>query len=257
MSLLSKIWSDIVFEGRNKDYGAYRLRKETGKRHAIALAWVGAFCVVTVLCILMTHFVSYSTRVKTVQVRDISMLKPAENKKKVHDHARPAMARAEKKGDKDKADIPLIAQDGQVAEEETASSSGSGTGAAFYNYADTTAVDSTATLHNAVNANEREEDYKVIAQLPEYPGGMVAFMKWLTANLKYPKTGNNNDGRVVVQFIVKKDGAVDELKIVRSLSPQCDREVLRVLKMMPRWKPGTENGNPVATQMVIPINFHS
>ncbi len=257
--MLSKIWCDIVFEGRNKDYGAYRLRMETRKRHAIALAWVGVFCVVTVLCIVMTHFVNYSTRVKTVQVRDISMLKPAENKKKVHHHQKPAMARSETKGDKDKnkSAIPLIAEDNQVTTEETASSSGSGVGTALYDYTDSTALDTTATFHDAINANEREEDYKVIAQLPQYPGGMVAFMKWLTANLNYPKTGKNNDGQVVVQFIVKEDGAVSELKIVRSLNPQCDREVLRVLKKMPRWKPGTENGRPIMTQMVIPINFQS
>ncbi len=257
MNLTSKTWCDLVFEGRNKSFGAYRLRMESGKRHLIALGFGTAVCAVVVLYLILANFVDYSTTVRVRQVRDISMLKPAENKKHLVRHGVVGSARANEKGKAKKETVPIIAEDNLVTEEAPSAAEGTGTGLASIDYADSTALDTTATLHNAVNANDRKEDFQAIAQLPEYPGGMVAFMKWITANMKYPTAGRNNDGLVIVQFIVKKDGAISELKIVRSLNPQCDNEVLRVMRMMPKWKPGTENGRPVMTQMVIPINFKS
>lgn len=100
-------------------------------------------------------------------------------------------------------------------------------------------------------------NFRVVADLPQYPGGAVEFVKWLTENLKYPPLAQRKkiQGKVVAQFIVNADGSISDLKIVKSLEPTCDREALRVLRMMPNWKPGLEDGKPCRTMVAIPIVF--
>jgi protein TonB len=101
------------------------------------------------------------------------------------------------------------------------------------------------------------ENVRIVEQLPEFPGGMVEFMKWLTHNLKYPPMAQRQkiEGEVVVSFIVNKDGSIADVKIQKSVDPSLDREALRVVRMMPQWKPGIENNKPCRTMFAIPINF--
>lgn len=98
---------------------------------------------------------------------------------------------------------------------------------------------------------------RTVEQLPEFPGGIVMFMKWLTKNLHYPPQAQEQKihGKVVVSFIVNKDGSIASPTIVQSADPLLDREAMRVIKMMPRWKAGLENGKPCRTMYAIPINF--
>lgn len=98
---------------------------------------------------------------------------------------------------------------------------------------------------------------RTVEQLPEFPGGMVAFMKWLTRNLHYPVQAQQQriEGRVVVSFIVNKDGSIASPKVVKSADPLLDSEALRVIRMMPRWKPGILDEKPCRTMFAIPINF--
>lgn len=98
---------------------------------------------------------------------------------------------------------------------------------------------------------------RTVQQLPEFPGGIVQFMKWLTQNLRYPASAQRSkiQGKVVVSFIVNKDGTIASPTIVTSADPVLDREALRVIKMMPKWKPGIDNGKPCRTMFAIPVNF--
>jgi len=98
---------------------------------------------------------------------------------------------------------------------------------------------------------------KTVEQLPEFPGGIVQFMKWLTRNLRYPPIAQSQriQGKVVVSFIINKDGSIASPTIVRSIDPLLDREALRVIKMMPPWKPGLQDGEPCRTMIAIPVNF--
>ena len=98
---------------------------------------------------------------------------------------------------------------------------------------------------------------QVVEDMPQFPGGPVEFMKWLTRNLKYPTIAQQGkmQGKVVAEFIVNKDGSVTDVRIVHSLAPPCDNEALRVLRMMPRWQAGLENGKPCRTKVCIPIVF--
>ena len=101
-------------------------------------------------------------------------------------------------------------------------------------------------------------DFRVVEDLPQFPGGAAEFMKWLTKNLKYPVSSQrqNVKGKVVAQFIVNVDGSVSDLELVEHLDAACDREVLRVLRMMPKWQAGVMNAKPCRTKVCIPIVFN-
>ena len=101
------------------------------------------------------------------------------------------------------------------------------------------------------------ETFTVVEQMPEYPGGMKALMSYLAENIQYPaecqKAGIQ--GRVIVQFVVKADGSLDNFEIKRSVNPLLDAEALRVIKTTPKWKPGTQHGKPVDVKFTIPVTF--
>ncbi len=98
---------------------------------------------------------------------------------------------------------------------------------------------------------------RVVEQYPEFPGGMMELMKWLTRNLQYPAYARQQkiQGEVVASFIINKDGTVADIKILKSVEASLDREALRVLRMMPAWKPGQDHGQPCRTLVRLPIVF--
>lgn len=110
---------------------------------------------------------------------------------------------------------------------------------------------------STAGGNDNVVNFRVVEQLPEYPGGMSAFMKWLTNNLKYPRIAQQNkkQGKVIVAFIINKDGSVSDIKLVKGVDPSLDREALRVVNMMPEWKPGKDKGKPCRTYFCIPVVF--
>ena len=100
-------------------------------------------------------------------------------------------------------------------------------------------------------------NFRIVEELPEFPGGATAFMKWLTNNLRYPPTAQQRkvEGKVVAQFIVNTDGSISNIELVTRVDPNLDREALRVLRMMPQWKAGKQNDKACRTQVCIPIVF--
>lgn len=108
-----------------------------------------------------------------------------------------------------------------------------------------------------VTADKDTTVLRTVEQIPEFPGGIVQFMKWLTRNLRYPPQAQQQkiQGKVVVSFIVNKDGSISSPTVVKSVDPLLDMEALRVIKMMPRWKPGMEKGKVCRTMFAIPVNF--
>lgn len=106
-------------------------------------------------------------------------------------------------------------------------------------------------------AGDNPEHFRVVRELPQFPGGSVEMMKWLTRNLKYPADAKrrNKEGKVVVQFVVTVEGVATDIKIVSHADPALDREALRVIRMMPRWKAGIQDGKPCRTMVRIPVVF--
>ena len=99
--------------------------------------------------------------------------------------------------------------------------------------------------------------FRIVEELPEFPGGASEFVRFLTTHLRYPAVAQRKklQGKVIAQFIVNIDGSISDLKVTKSLSAECDREALRVLRMMPQWKPGIDKGNPCRTMVCVPIVF--
>ena len=104
---------------------------------------------------------------------------------------------------------------------------------------------------------EKEEIFMVVEDQPEFPGGTAALLEYLRKNIKYPAIcrENNIQGRVLVTFIVNKDGAIVEPEVVKSVNPSLDKEALRVISTMPNWKPGSQRGKPVRVKYTVPVNF--
>lgn len=107
------------------------------------------------------------------------------------------------------------------------------------------------------DSTAKEEVFMVAEQMPEFPGGMKELLKFLQDNLKYPENAmkNNVQGRVIVQFVVEKDGTPTEFKVLRSVDPDLDAEALRVMKAMPKWKPGMQKGQVVRVKFTVPVSF--
>ena len=111
-------------------------------------------------------------------------------------------------------------------------------------------------VDNAVG-QEQPIKFTVVQKIPEFPGGWSAFMQWLTKNLKYPESARKNrvQGTVVVSFIVNKDGSIASAKVSTSADPVLDAEALRVMKMMPKWKPGMDRNKVCRTMIAVPVVF--
>lgn len=107
------------------------------------------------------------------------------------------------------------------------------------------------------DSTAKEDVFMVAEQMPEFPGGMKEMLKFLQENVKYPENAmkNNVQGRVIVQFVVEKDGTPTEFKVLRSVDPDLDAEALRVMKAMPKWKPGMQKGQVVRVKFTVPVSF--
>lgn len=105
---------------------------------------------------------------------------------------------------------------------------------------------------------EPEKIFEFVEQEPQFPGGYSALMNWLETNLRYPELAaqNNIEGRVIVQFVVEKDGSISLPVIARGIDKELDKEAIRVIKRMPKWQPGKNNGVAVRTKFTLPITFH-
>lgn len=138
---------------------------------------------------------------------------------------------------------------------------------------DKTEIDEETTIINEDNAapvevkyvpvqvieEEPEEQtiFEVVENMPEFPGGPAELMKYLAKNIKYPTIAQENgtQGRVIVQFVVNKDGSIVDAKVARSVDPYLDKEALRVINTMPKWKPGMQRGKAVRVKFTVPVVF--
>ena len=113
---------------------------------------------------------------------------------------------------------------------------------------------------NATAQNKKAANDKVLEKaevMPEYPGGEQAMMQFVADNVKYPQDAIDKEisGRVLVSFVVEKDGSIGDVKVVKGIGGGCDEEAVRVVNAMPKWKPGMDKGNPVRVSYIMPFTF--
>ena len=104
---------------------------------------------------------------------------------------------------------------------------------------------------------DNDSIYQIVEVMPEFPGGTEKFMEYLSGNIKYPEEAKEKgiSGRVFIQFVVEKDGSVSNVKVAKGIGKECDDEAVRVVKAMPKWKPGLMKGKPVRVNYMLPVNF--
>ena len=270
LDLVSNEWTDLVFEGRNQAYGAYKLRKGTTKRNVWSIIIVALAALLLYLGLTLQKMVEANRSVENTQAIELSALEQKKKEAKV-EKKEVVKVEPEKVIEKVKSSIkftaPVIKKDNEVKDEDEI---------------DLQKVENTNTSIGAFNVEgndevggevlkakeeiaqpeppKHEEENKVfdvVEQMPSFPGGMGALMSWLSQNIKYPVIAAENgvQGRVIVQFVVEKDGSVTDVHVAKSVDPSLDKEAARVVKAMPKWNPGKQNGSAVRVKYTVPVTF--
>ena len=270
IDLVSHEWADIIVEGRNQKYGGYVLRKNTSKRNVMAVLLVIAAGILAYLGLTIARTIEANRQVENTQAIELSALNEKKKEaKKIEKEV--VKVEPEKVIEKVKSSVkftpPVIKKDSEVKED---------------NQLDLEKVEKTNVTIGAfdVQGNDEvggevlkakeeiaqpeppkhEEENKVfdvVEQMPSFPGGMGALMSWLSQNMKYPPIAAENgvQGRVIVQFVVEKDGSITDVHVAKSVDPSLDKEAARVVKAMPHWIPGKQNGSAVRVKYTVPVTF--
>ena len=108
-----------------------------------------------------------------------------------------------------------------------------------------------------IEQSESDKVFEVVDEMPSFPGGQGAMFDFMEKNIKYPKVAEDNgiQGRVILTFIVKKDGSLSQVRIVKSVDPSLDKEAIRLIKSMPIWRPGKIDGLNVNVKVLVPVDF--
>ena len=144
--------------------------------------------------------------------------------------------------------LKIVENDANIEETEVATSEDKG---------EAVQVVSTGPAVVVEEVVEEEPIFQVVEEMPSFPGGDAECMRFLSKNIKYPTIAQENgiQGRVILQFVVNKDGSIVDVTVARSVDPYLDKEAVRVVKMMPKWTPGKQRGKPVRVKYTLPVMF--
>ena len=271
VDLIDTSWVDLVFEGKNKEYGAYVLRKETGKRNVKALLWV-LIGIALIFAIAYANLAIQNAIKQNVSVEtDVELSKLAQKKEAKVERKEPVKVEMEQKVvEKVKSSVkftaPEIKKDDEVKPEDELKSqddlskTNTAIGAFDVKGNDEAEGEVLKAKEVVVDEKPKEEETKVfdvVEQMPKFPGGDNALFEYLSKNIKYPVVAEENgiQGRVIVTFVVERDGSITDVKVAKSVDPSLDKEAMRVVKSMPHWIPGKQNGSAVRVKYTLPVTF--
>lgn len=271
IDLISNEWTDLVFEGRNQAYGAYKLRKGTAKRNVWALIIVGLAAALLYLGLQLQKMAEANKKVENTQAVQLAKLNTEKKEAKV-EKKEIIKQEPEKVVEQVKSSVkftaPIIKKDSEVKEEDEikldeVQKSDKAVGAFTVEGNDEVggavlkAKDDIAAPEPPKHVVEETKIFTVVEQMPMFPGGDEALMGYLRDNIHYPTVAAENgvQGRVVVGFVVERDGSITDVNILRGVDPSLDREAMRVVKSMPKWTPGKQNGSAVRVKYQVPVSF--
>ena len=270
IDLISNEWADLVFQGRNKVYGAYQLRRGTSKRNIVSMIFVAAVAAVAYLGLAAYNSYQEAQKAKFEAEMEASLL-DAKKEAKVEKKTVTPKVEQVQKVEKVKSSIaftpPVIRKDSEVKPEEEMKTQDelketkTAIGAFDVKGNDEAggtvlkAVEHIAAPEPPKQEEEQNKIFEVVEQQPQFPGGSVN--GWLADHIKYPVVAAENgiQGRVVVQFVVERDGSVSQVRVVRGVDPSLDKEAQRVISSMPKWIPGKQNGQSVRSRFTVPVTF--
>ncbi len=278
VDLSSKEWTDIVFEGKNKEFGAYQLRSTSDRRHNKAVL----FTIIGLIVVLVGGYfwgmysdykrAEYEKQLQAQLEQQLAALaeeqveeeQPEENQ--AIDEPEPEQATPEEILNTIKDTQIAVVADNEVKEDITSKDEVQESTAA----AGATTFDKGTDDLNVVREHKdeiiveekkpepkKEEIFTAVEQMPQFPGGDAELYKWISSHIKYPTMAaeNNIQGRVTVRFVVKEDGSIGRVEVLRGKDPDLDKEAQRVVKTLPKFIPGKMNGRAVQVWYTLPINF--
>ena len=273
-------WIEMVFAEKNKEYGAYKLRKGTSSRN------IKALLILLITAALVGGYLTWKIqadnaekeRLARMEAMELSRLK--EQQKKEREKAKelpkippkPEQKVVEQVRETQKFTAPVIKKDNLVKEENqlkqqdkldekvaVGTENKEGTKDRQVEAAKSNIVvgEAAPPPPPAPKQEVSNKVFDVVEVPPSFPGGQAALLSWLSSHIKYPPIAQENgvQGRVVVQFVVERDGSVSGVQVVRSVDPSLDREAARVVSSMPKWTPGKQNGSAVRVKYTVPVTF--
>lgn len=263
ININSREWLELVFEGKNKNYGAYRMRNTSGKRHRNAMILVLIFvCFIALLPTLIKTIESLRPKHEAVtEVRNVTELKLEDQIKEdkivqQQDAPPPPPLKSTIM-----FTVPEITDEEIPEDESLRSQDDMVTSKVQISVADVIGTDEEkgvdiADLKDHVVVTE-EQILVAVEEMPQFPGGEEEMMRYIATNLRYPTIAQEMgiEGRVALRFVVNKNGEVGSVEVLRPLDPACDKEAVRVIKSMPKWIPGRQGGRAVSVYYTIPILF--
>jgi protein TonB len=256
-------WCDIIFEGKNKEYGAYAMRLSSSKRHIVAFG-----CVVLLMAMVMA------------MPKIMNAIKPAAIQTTYSDGFVLSGLPIELPEDKQIIETkltppppalirsiiynpPVITPDDEVADKnamrsiEELNEFGGAIGNVTVDTENRRGELAEPNMTIPIDPPAVETPVIHCEQMPVFPGGTSELMSYLQKNLRYPQMAIDVgiEGRVILKFVVSKTGGISDVQVVKGIDPSCDREAVRVVSSMPNWIPGAQNGNPVAVYFTLPVVF--
>ena len=269
-------WVEMVFAGKNKEYGAYQLRKGTSGRN------IKALLILIIAAALVGGFLAWKVieqkqaEEQQAYMEAMELAKLQEQAKKEKKKPEPIKPKVEQKKEipvareTQKFTAPVIKKDELVKEENQVKQMDQlDEKVAVGNENKEGVKDRTVeAVRNdiavaapppppAPKPEVSNKVFEVVEEMPSFPGGAVALNAFLSSNTKYPVVAQENgvQGRVIVGFVVERDGSISDVKVLRSVDPSLDREATRVVKSMPKWTPGKQNGSTVRVKYTVPVVF--
>lgn len=281
VDLSSKEWTDIIFEGKNKEFGAYTLRRASDSRHNRAVIFVLIGLVVVLIGgYFWGMYSDFRREQRALELQaqleqqlaamdDLMEEEPQQEEEEIPqamEEPQAEEALPEEILNTIKDTEIAIAADNEVTEDITSKDDVAESTAA----AGATTFDQGTDDLNVVREHKdeiiveekspepvKEEIFTAVEQMPQFPGGEAELLKYISSHIKYPTMAaeNNIQGRVVVKFVVNKTGEVGDVVVVRGKDPDLDKEAVRVVKTLPNFIPGKMNGQAVSVWYTLPINF--
>ena len=246
IDLTSQEWCQLIFEGKNQAYGAYKMRANSTKRHNLAMLAVLVIALIGFTIPTLVKLATPKQKEVMTEVTTLSKLAEPEIKQEEMKRVEPVAPPPPALKSSIKFTAPVIKKDEEVHEDNEIKSQEELTS--------TKVAISIADVKGNDEANGKD-----IADLKQVvtQGGQQELMSYLGKNIKYPTIAQENgtQGRVIIQFVVERDGSITDVRVARGVDPYLDKEAVRVVKSMPKWIPGKQNGKAVRVKFTVPVMF--
>ena len=265
IDLTSSEWCQLIFEGKNQAYGAYKMRANSTKRHNLAMFAVLVIALIGFTIPTLLKLATPKQKEVMTEVTTLSKLEEPEIKQEEMKRVEPVAPPPPALKSSIKFTAPVIKkdeeghEDNEIKSQEEVTSTKVAISIADVKGNDEENGADIADLKQVVTQAEPEPEkvFDMVEQMPAFPGGMQELMVYLGKNIKYPTIAQENgtQGRVIIQFVVERDGTISDVRVARGVDPYLDKEAVRVVKSMPKWIPGKQNGKAVRVKFTVPVMF--